>query len=159
MLNGFNPFKDEDHAVMKERIINADYKSTSKVSGECNDLLSQLLEPDPSKRIMFSSIKTQELIDIIPFDHPWLASAPDSMQVFKNDAIVRIIKETVYRDVYHNNKDKGGNVEQDIEKLDYTLRYLESTLDARFKNITEKSLLLSPYNTTAEKPFKVIPFH
>ena len=98
-------------------------------------------------------------MDSIPFDHPWLASAPDSMQVFKNDAIVRIIKETVYRDVYHNNKDKGGNVEQDIEKLDYTLRYLESTLDARFKNITEKSLLLSPYNTTAEKPFKVIPFH
>jgi hypothetical protein len=79
----------------------------------------------------------------------------DRRQVFKDDVIVKMLKETIYRDVYHNNRETELSKDQDIENLDYTLRYLESEEDVRIRNVTERSVILSPFNTLEEKSSKV----
>lgn len=61
MLCGSLPFADPDTAKMYKKILSGNLKIPEFVSADAKDLLSQMLEVNPEKRISFSQIKK----------HPW----------------------------------------------------------------------------------------
>ena len=66
MLCGSMPFEDENHATMVEKICSASFQLPSNLSDSAKDLVTQLLQPDPSKRITIAEA----------LEHPWFSSRP-----------------------------------------------------------------------------------
>lgn len=73
--------------------------------------------------------------------------------MFKDDAVFNILKNSIYNDIYKKNQE-GNITEENLDELDFTLRYLESTLNHKLRNITTESVIKCPFNTTEDKPFK-----
>ena len=86
-------------------------------------------------------------------------------KVFKDDPIFKLLKGNIFRDINNeeaqdiqNKKQKSSkeNSQNDAliseiltyEHLDFTLRYLNSTLNDNLRNITEESIIKCPFNTT-----------
>lgn len=94
----------------------------------------------------------KNLFIAIILNHPWLNSVQVKFSVFKEDSMYKLLKQNIFKGLYY--KDKDGNINQeDIEEMDFTLRYLDSTLNDNMRNITEESVVKCPFNTTEEKPF------
>lgn len=78
VLCGFPPFYDENHAILTQKIINADFVFLEpwwdEVSAEAKDLISQMLVVNPEERITIDEI----------FAHPWMADvvAPEASGYF-----------------------------------------------------------------------------
>jgi len=62
MLCGHLPFDDNDLSNLYLKILKGEYEITSNISNEARDLLHNILQTDPSKRITLSKIK----------EHPWM---------------------------------------------------------------------------------------
>ena len=68
MLTGCPPYYDHDKEILMYNIINNSLEIPSNLSKNANDLLTKLLEKDPSKRIGF--FEDSEEIKA----HPWFES-------------------------------------------------------------------------------------
>ena len=61
MVCGYLPFEDQNTKKLYQKILNADYKLPSFLSDEAKDLITRILNPDPTKRFTIEDIR----------DHPW----------------------------------------------------------------------------------------
>lgn len=57
LVAGYLPFEDNDTPKLYRKILNAEYKCPSSLSTEAKDLLSQILEVNPSKRVTIDGIR------------------------------------------------------------------------------------------------------
>ena len=133
MLGGTVPFKGNNLKELHDLIINGDYKEIKGISEEAEDLLKNILEVDPEKRI-----KTEEILN-----HPWLADLDfnfwKNQNLFTNAEYVLLAKSNVdYRDITF----KEDMIENfNIKNLDT----IEGNIN---KNVYTKSLILAPFNTS-----------
>lgn len=61
MVCGYLPFEDQNTKKLYQKIIKAEYKMPDFLSPPCQDLLSLILNPDPTKRYSITDI----------CQHPW----------------------------------------------------------------------------------------
>lgn len=74
MLHGIHPFKANNMTELQKMIIRAEYTVIDLISDGARDLLKQLLEKDPLKRITIAGILA----------HPWMRDAKDTVDLFTN---------------------------------------------------------------------------
>ncbi|WPK23682.1 hypothetical protein PUMCH_000924 [Australozyma saopauloensis] len=81
ILCGFPPFYDEDHVVLTQKIIKADFVFLEpwwdEVSAEAKDLITRMLIVNPEDRITIEEI----------YAHPWVAkaTAPEAKEYFPDN--------------------------------------------------------------------------
>ena len=133
MLSGTVPFKGNNLKELHNLIISGDYKEIKGISSEADDLIKNILEVDPKKRI-----KTEEILN-----HPWLVNLDfnfwKNQNLFTNAEYVLLAKSNVdYRNIAFK--------EDMIENFD--IRNLDTIEENINKNINTKSLILAPFNTS-----------
>ena len=62
MLGGHLPFDDDDLTTLYDKIVKGDYKIDFTTSPEAKDLITKILQTDPTKRLTINQIKA----------HPWM---------------------------------------------------------------------------------------
>ena len=73
MLCGTLPFYEEDNQLLYQKIIKGEYTIPKYLSEEAKDIIKQILEVDPKKRINFDKIKK----------HPWFNIINTKYMMFK----------------------------------------------------------------------------
>ncbi|TFL00331.1 hypothetical protein BDV98DRAFT_112370 [Pterulicium gracile] len=68
LLTGTLPFDDDDELEMRNKIIKGSYEDPEWLSADARNLLSKILQSDPSKRPCIANILT----------HPWFISPPEA---------------------------------------------------------------------------------
>ncbi|KAG2059255.1 Pkinase-domain-containing protein [Suillus hirtellus] len=68
LLTGTLPFDDDDEAVMKEKVIKGKYEDPEWLSTDARDLVRNILEVDPAKRLTIPQILAS----------PWFTSTPSA---------------------------------------------------------------------------------
>ena len=58
MVCGYLPFEDPKTNVLYKKILNADYTIPDFVSSDCRDLITKILNTDPTKRFKASDIRS-----------------------------------------------------------------------------------------------------
>ena len=133
MLSGTVPFKGTDLKELNNIIISGKYQPIEDISKEASNLLKNILEVDPKKRITIENI----------LNHPWLLDVDlnfwKNQNLFTNAEYVLLAKSNVD---YRNIENKDDMVEIfDIRNLD--------TIDENInKNVKTKSFILAPFNTS-----------
>ncbi|KAK2962642.1 putative serine/threonine protein kinase [Blattamonas nauphoetae] len=61
LVCGFLPFEDQNTQALYQKILHARYRCPSTLSAECRNLISKILEVDPTKRYTIAQIR----------QHPW----------------------------------------------------------------------------------------
>ena len=120
-------------------IIRADYKLQDCVSKEARDILTGLLEKDPSKRLTTHQI----------LQHPWMLDAKDTVELFTQAEKNYIRTEYTYTDKsrYNRNNDtKTGLNEYDSDA--FVDAMLDTNENSILKNADTKSVILAPFNST-----------
>ncbi len=129
MLYGTVPFKANNMSELQKLIVKAKYTlKDDGVSEEARDLLTGLLEKDPSKRLTIPLI----------LQHKWLSDANEKMELFTDQEREHIKNEFTYNDTekYNRNEDP------------FTEHMLDSTNNSMLKNNETKSVILAPFNST-----------
>ncbi|EJD08478.1 Pkinase-domain-containing protein [Fomitiporia mediterranea MF3/22] len=68
LLTGTLPFDDDDEAVMREKIIVGEFENPDWLSADARDLLRNILQYDPAKRLSITQILA----------HPWFSRPSDA---------------------------------------------------------------------------------
>ncbi|KAE9402541.1 Pkinase-domain-containing protein [Gymnopus androsaceus JB14] len=68
LLTGMLPFDDDDEQAMREKVILGEFEDPEWLSSEARDLIKNVLQMDPSKRLSIAQI----------LEHPWFSSSTDS---------------------------------------------------------------------------------
>ena len=137
MLSGTVPFRGNNVKDVHMAIVRGEYQELKHVSKEAQDLLSGLLEIDPSLR--FSAAKALK--------HPWLENVDvknkEKYNLFTNAEKVLLAKSNVdYRDL----RNKDEMLERfNIRNID-TVENDDADKDGNEEE--NKSLILAPYNSS-----------
>ena len=132
MLNGNVPFKGNNIKDLHQMIINGSYNNIKDISNEAKDLICKIFEVDPLKRISIDEI----------LNHPWMnfndGYEDNKNRLFTKAEIVLLSKENVdYR-----NCGKSDLIEN------FTIKNLYTINDKENQNITSKSEILAPFNSS-----------
>lgn len=148
MLYGTVPFKANNMQDLHKLIMKAKYTLKDDISEEARDLLKCLLERDPNKRF--------NVIDIMA--HDWMQGIEEQMVLF-NDQETQLIRDefTFNNSKRYNRNTKNINLESDrsrnteMTELNsdcFTEQRLDSWEDELLKNVSTKSIILAPFNST-----------
>lgn len=127
--------------------MSANYTLKDDVSEESRDLLKGMLEADPAKRLTVRQI----------LSHPWLSDVGESSKFVENKSIVvvfseqeklLIAKEFTYNNTRRLNRNKDHNETEDIPSDCFTAQQLDSTQNPLLKNVSTRSVILAPFNST-----------
>eukprot|EP01022_Parablepharisma_sp_SALTPOND_P013441 TRINITY_DN17_c0_g2_i1.p1 TRINITY_DN17_c0_g2~~TRINITY_DN17_c0_g2_i1.p1 ORF type:complete len:912 (+),score=114.75 TRINITY_DN17_c0_g2_i1:1513-4248(+) len=130
ILYGTVPFKSNDMKSLQKDILKGKYSLKDDISLEARDLLRRMLELDPKKRISGAEILA----------HPWMQQAFDPRITLFTEAEKEAIRKE-YSCV------KKSNTGTDTNTL-FTEQNIDSTLNDLTKNMTTKSVILAPFNTS-----------
>lgn len=133
MLYGTVPFRAQNMNDLHDMIIKAKYSLKSDISEISRDLLKKILEPDPRKRLSIPEILA----------HPWFADLKEDLEMFNEQEKEKIKIEFSYNDVRKYNR----NMDTDIS-CDFTEHHLETIDNDDLRNLTTKSIILAPFNST-----------
>lgn len=114
-------------------IIKAKFSLKPDISEDARDLLKKILEPNPNKRLKIPEI----------FAHPWFEEIKEDLEMFTEQEKEKLRIEFSYND----NKRLNKNPETDIS-CDFTEHHLETINDDDLRNLTTKSIILAPFNST-----------
>jgi len=130
ILYGTVPFKGSDMKALQKQILKGQYTLKDDISNEARDLLKKMLDIDPRKRITGQEILL----------HPWLQSSAldPKINLFTEQEKDSIRKEYSY--VHKNNGTETGTL--------FTEQNIDSTQNDLTKNISTKSVILAPFNST-----------
>lgn len=78
----FNPVDPKDTGIMQRTLAN-DYIPLKNVSQECNELIKNMLEPDPVKRVTVQEV----------MQHPWFSNQVNKKVLSFNDQVVKQLTE------------------------------------------------------------------
>ena len=100
---------------------------------ESRSLLKGLLEKDPAKRMTVPEI----------LKHPWFKNLEKSMQIFNEQEKEKILNEFTYNDAR-----RVGRNDTNAAADCFTTLPLDSTDNPLIKNVSSKSIILAPFNST-----------
>lgn len=129
MLYGTVPFKANNMSELQKLIIKAKYTLKDDISEEARDLIHGILEKDPIKRFTITQI----------LSHSWLQDVDETLQLFTEQEKEYIKNEFTYNDTERYNRN---------ETDPFTEHMLDTAQDSIFKNASEKSVILAPFNST-----------
>ena len=132
MLYGTVPFKASNMRELHKLIMKGKYTLKEEISTEARDLLQKMLECDPKKRITTAEI----------LNHIWMQDVSESLSLFTEAE-----KETMKKDYSCRKKTKVEGGEGETTTL-FTEQNIDSTQNDLTKNITTKSIILAPFNST-----------
>eukprot|EP01022_Parablepharisma_sp_SALTPOND_P025584 TRINITY_DN5_c0_g2_i1.p1 TRINITY_DN5_c0_g2~~TRINITY_DN5_c0_g2_i1.p1 ORF type:complete len:1045 (-),score=116.51 TRINITY_DN5_c0_g2_i1:7703-10837(-) len=127
MLYGTVPFKANNMKDLHKLITKGKYSLKDGITDEAKDLLRRMLECDPRRRIPIPAI----------FKHKWMQGDMKAV-IFTEEEIEAVMKEYEYTR-------KEGNIEN---RTLFTEQNIDSTVNDLTKNITTKSIILAPFNST-----------
>lgn len=132
MLYGTVPFKANNMEELHKLIVKGKYVLKDDISIEARNLLRGLLEVNPEKRLTIKQI----------YRHKWFADLDPHLQLFNDQERDMIRKEYTYNDPRRYNRNENE------EPVDcFTEHNLESVYNS-LKNVTSKSIILAPFNST-----------
>ena len=137
MLSGSQPFRANSIKDLEKIVVQGKFEEIEEVSQEANDLISEMLQVDPKKRITIDNI----------LKHPWLNNVDlenrKNLNLFTESEKILLSKFDV--DYLVSNK------EELIEN--FSLKNLETNNnDTNFNNAGDtKSLIFAPYNSYIEE--------
>ena len=134
MLSGNVPFKANNLNDLHKLIISGKYNYIKDISNDATNLINQILEVDPNKRIDINGI----------INHPWFMHNYNfdegKNSLFTKAEIVLLSKENIdYR--YCDKKEMIEN---------FTIKNLYTLNDKENKNVNTKSIILAPFNSSYE---------
>lgn len=148
MLFGTVPFKANNMNDLHKLIMKAKYTLKDDISEEARDLLKNLLERDPKLRYT--------VMDIMA--HPWMQEIADDMVLFNEQEQKLIHDEFTYqntdrynRNTKHQDLDSSRSRNSAIFELAsdcFTEQRLDSCEDELLRNVSTKSIILAPFNST-----------
>lgn len=143
MLYGTVPFKASNMQELHKQVVKQkpDYKDGAEsISAKALQLLQAILEKDPVKRMTPQQI----------LEHPWMQTQSKSkVNIFSASE-----KESIMQEFEHYNQKKerctvedsdGG---QQIPTDPFAEQLLVSTQNAELKNVSSRSVILAPFNST-----------
>ena len=137
MVYGTVPFRATDMSDLHKLIMKGKYTLKPDVSEEVRDLLSKMLEVDPKKRYTIPEILC----------HPWFSNYDNSISLFTQEEKESIAKEFTY--AKRNNRNQGlENGTATIQSDWFIEQNLDITQSELTKNITSKSVMIAPFNST-----------
>lgn len=140
MLYGTVPFKANNMNDLHKMIIKAKYSLKESMSDNVKDLLKKLLEPDPAKRLKINKV----------LDHIWFTDVDETIELFTEEEHEKIKKEFTYKDAsrLNRNKDNAQISYTSVISNDFTEHPLESSMNDDLRNVSTKSVILAPFNST-----------
>ncbi|CAI2366178.1 unnamed protein product [Moneuplotes crassus] len=148
MLYGTVPFKANNMQDLHKLIMKSKYSLKDDISEEARDLLKCLLERDPTKRFT--------VMDIMA--HEWMEGIEENMVLFNDQETQLIRNEFTFNNTKRYNRNtKNANLESDRSRNTemtelisdcFTEQRLDSCEDELLKNVSTKSIILAPFNST-----------
>ena len=142
MVTGFFPFRGINETQLHENILTGIYPKPNNISGELLDLLSKILDINPSKRISIEEI----------LKHPWLSDT-DCINNAKNkykDFSLNLFTKAE-KIIYGKMKLNYKKVSKDIQLENFTNKNIDSYYEEENQNVQTMSFVFTPYNTNREK--------
>ena len=134
MLYGSVPFKANNMEELHTMIMAGNYTLKEDVSAEARDLLRGMLEKNPKKRLPVSKI----------LKHEWFKDLDKTLSIFNEQEKAQIRKEFTY-----NEARRIQRKEDELEAADwFTELDLNTTVNSELKNVSSKSIILAPFNST-----------
>ena len=100
LLAGQLPFEDENCGALAQKVLNEEPEYPSQISDQALDLLKQMLEKDPKKRITIEGI----------IDHPWLQTSQfvDAVTTrLFHDREFKTLQDTIDKDILRTMEQNG----------------------------------------------------
>lgn len=115
-------------------IMAGNYTLKEDISAEARDLLKGMLEKSPKKRLPVSKI----------LKHPWFSDVDKTLPIFNEQEKAQIRKEFTY-----NEARRIQRKDDELEAADcFTELEIDTTLNSDLKNVSSKSIILAPFNST-----------
>lgn len=115
-------------------IMSANYTLKDDVSEEARDLLTGMLEKSPKKRLSVHNI----------LKHEWFKDTDKNLSIFNEQEKAQIKKEFTY-----NEARRIQRKDDELEAADcFTELDLNSSQNMDLKNVSSKSIILAPFNST-----------
>ena len=131
MLYGKVPFKANNMHELNKMIIKSSFVLKEGVSDDAKNLITQMLEPNPKKRITINEI----------LKHNWLSDVEKDIIMFTETE-----KITMSQEYSCTKKPKADNENTTL----FTEQNIDSTQNELMRNNTDKSIILAPFNTTQD---------
>ena len=137
MLSGSQPFRANSIKELEKIVIQGKFEEIEEVSKEANDLINEMLQVDPKKRINIDKI----------LKHPWLKNVDlenrKNLNLFTESEKILLSKF----DVDYLTSQKEELIEN------FSIKNLETNNnEANLQNGDTKSLIFAPYNSYIEEP-------
>jgi serine/threonine protein kinase len=134
MLYGSVPFKANNMEELHTMIMKGKYTLKEDISDEARDLLKIMLEKSPRKRAT-----VQEILK-----HDWFKDIDKTLSIFNEQEIAQIRKEFTY-----NEARRIQRKDDELEAADcFTELAIDTTDNTDLKNVSSKSIILAPFNST-----------
>lgn len=115
-------------------IMAGNYTLKEDISVEARDLLKGMLEKNPKKRLPVSKI----------LKHEWFKDLDKTLSIFNDQEKAQIRKEFTY-----NEARRIQRKDDELEAADcFTELDLNTTINSELKNVSSKSIILAPFNST-----------
>lgn len=139
MLYGSVPFKGNGIQEMHPYILAGDYKLGDEASDSAKDLLRKILTVDENKRYTIDQI----------LEHEWMQNIKPKDNIFSSEELEEIDNDfniSKAKNIY--NLYKMNTFNTDMHEMPFTEGNIDSTQNALIKNVTTKSVVLAPFNST-----------
>lgn len=134
MLYGSVPFKANNMEELHTMIMKGKYTLKEDISEEARDLLKIMLEKSPRKRASVQTI----------LHHDWFKDLDKTLSIFNEQEIAQIRKEFTY-----NEARRIQRKDDELEAADcFTELAIDTTQNTDLKNVSSKSIILAPFNST-----------
>lgn len=134
MLYGSVPFKANNMEELHTMIMKGKYTLKEDISEAARSLLRSMLEKNPRKRIQVPQI----------LRHEWFKDIDKSLPIFNEQEMSQIQKEFTY-----NEARRIQRKDDELEAADwFTELAIDTTQKSDLKNVSSKSIILAPFNST-----------
>ena len=154
MLYGTVPFKANNMNDLHKLIMKGKYTLKDDISESSRDLLKNLLQRDPNQRMSIPDI----------LNHPWMQGIEGEMTLFNDQELQQIRDEYTFANTTRYNRntkpsqmnldplesERSRNSEalQELPSDCFTEQRLDSCEDEMLRNVSTKSVILAPFNST-----------
>ena len=141
MVTGFFPFRGINETQLHENIISGIYPKPKDLSVELLDLLNQILNINPDKRISLEKI----------LEHQWLNSNKNINLINKNSFLNLNLFTKAEKIIYGKLKLNYKKENRDIQLENFTNKNIDSYYEEENQNVQTMSFVFTPYNSNRDR--------
>lgn len=139
MIYGSVPFKGNGIQEMHPYIIAGDYKLGDEASDSAKDLMKKILNVDETRRLTIDEI----------LEHEWMQNIKPKDNIFNTEEREEIDNDfNISQEKNIFNLYKMNTFNTEMHEIPFTEGNIDSTQNMLIKNITTKSVVLAPFNST-----------